>query len=540
MRHTLLYGMLACLVLQAGIPAFGQNPKVDLPPGFDQYVAKVLGTFHVPGMAISVVKDGKVILAKGYGVRKIDDTTRVDAHTLFLIASNSKAFTATALAMLVEEGKLKWEDPVIDYLPWFRMSDPYVTMHMTVRDLLVHRSGIQAYAGDLMLFPPSDYSRRELLGKLKQIPLVRGFRTEYAYDNILYLAAGEIVKVVSGIEWEDFIRTRILTPLGMAETISRFSELASHPNHSIAHGVLNGKTVAMDHFMETAIGDASDPAGGICSNANDFAQWLITQVDSGMTARKTRLFASTTTAELWLAVTPMPIGRAPSWLKPAQMSFWNYALGFRTYNYGASEVVGHGGKLDGFVSQVAMIPSKRLGIAVFTNQESTGAYWSVIYHLFDFYLKNPDFDWIGGYKRSLDSANVRLDSAHQKLVTFVNNPAPPSLPIEAYTGLYHDTLYGDISIRQEMTPGSTPRAAGLVLRFAHSPALVADLVHFQRDSWIAKFRNPSLKADSYVNFALNADGSIDQVKLHILDPDSDLGFDDLLLKPKPAGAEKKH
>ena len=180
-----------------------------IPSGLDKYVDSVLRIFEVPGISLSIVKDGKLVLAKGYGVKKLGEKNPVTEHTLFSIASNTKAFTAAALAILVQEKKLQWDDPVINYLPWFRMSDPWVTAQITVRDLLVHHSGIPAYAGDLLIFPPSDYSRKEIVSRVKDFPLVQSFRTHYAYDNILYLAAGEVIKAVSQMEWEDFIRTRI-------------------------------------------------------------------------------------------------------------------------------------------------------------------------------------------------------------------------------------------------------------------------------------------------------------------------------------------
>ena len=226
-----------------------------------------------------------------------------------LIASNSKAFTATALAMLVEEGKLKWDDKVIDHLPWFRMSDPYVTLNLTVKDLLVHHSGLPAYAADVLLFPPSFYSRREILGRLKDIPLVHGFRTTYAYDNILYLAAGEVVAQVSGMSWEDFVSKRIFSKVGMKSSVSRFSDMATKTNFAVAHARYGDSVIAVDRFRQLNIGDAGDPAGGIVSSAADMANWLITQLDSGRTPSNGRLLKPSAASELWKVVRPIPSQR---------------------------------------------------------------------------------------------------------------------------------------------------------------------------------------------------------------------------------------
>ncbi|MHA4807041.1 serine hydrolase [Flavitalea flava] len=512
-----------------------------LPPGLDNYIEKALQTFEVPGLSISIVQNGKVLLTRGYGLKKLGDTAHVDAHTLFLIASNTKAFTATALSLLVEEGKLKWEDPVIDHLPWFRMSDPYITMHMTIRDLLVHHSGIPAYAGDLMIFPPSAYSRKEIVGKLSRIPLTRGFRTTYAYDNILYLAAGEVIIAVSGMEWEEFIRTRIFDKLGMSESISRFSTLKDQSNVAMAHTRLDGKVKTVDRFMNLDIGDAGNPAGGICTNANDMARWLITQLDSGMAPNKTRLFQPSATRELWKVVTPMPIENMPEELKPAQMNFRGYALGFRSFNYGSTQIVCHGGMLSGFVSQIALVPKLNLGISIFTNQESSGAYWAIIYQILDYYLQNGQFDWIGGYKKQLDSALVKekkerderdnLEKNREKRElaarSAVTALGKASLPMANYAGAYTDTLYGPVDITLENDR--------LVLRFRNLPELAADLDHYQFDTFIARFRNRDLKADAYVSFALDPQGTFDQVKLKGIDPASDMDFDGVLLRPVKHG-----
>ncbi|EOR96463.1 Beta-lactamase [Arcticibacter svalbardensis MN12-7] len=494
-----------------------------LPPGLDEYINKVLQTFEVPGMSVSIVKDGKVVLAKGYGVKQLGKTDKVDANTLFSIASNSKAFTATALALLVEEGKLQWDDPVIKYLPWFQMADSYVSTHLTVRDLLVHQSGLAAYSGDLMLFPPSTFNRREILNKLKKLPLANDFRTTYAYDNILYLAAGEIIAAVSGISWEDFIKARIFDPVGMPGSISRYSLFAGMPNIAVAHDRINGMVQVVDHYTELNIGDASDPAGGILSNANDFSNWMITQLDSGRTPSKVVLFKPETTKELWKLVRPIPVSEMPEGLKPAQMDFFGYALGFRTYNYQRYKVVGHGGKLNGFVSQIAMVPDLQLGIAVFTNQESTGAYWSVIYHVLDFYMKNKKHDWLTNYKSAQDSSFAKTKFQLSKNTVQPDSINKIPVALSKFSGNYRDEIYGEVVISNTEN--------GMVMEFKQLPHLTADLSYFQFNTFLATFRNVHLKADAYVTYALNPDGTIDQLKLKIINPESDLEFDDVLLKP---------
>jgi len=510
-------------LLLVNTSAFSQKQVQTIPPDLDDYISKVLTTFEVPGVSVSIVKDGKVLLAKGYGVKKLDEPGKIDEHTLFSIASNSKAFTATGLAILVEEGKIKWDDPVINYLPWFKMSDPYVTTHITVRDLLVHHSGLGAYSGDILLFPPTDFSRKEIISKISQLPLVHDFRTTYAYDNVLYVTAGELIAEVSGMPWEDFIKTKIFDKIGMNESHSRFSEFKNQPNIATGHNRYQGKVQVIDHFAEQMIGDAGDPAGGITTNAVDMSKWLITQLDSGKAPNDQKIFSPASTKQLWKIITPIPVSQINKNLQPAQSNFSGYALAFRIYNYKEYKIIGHGGMLDGFVSQIALVPDLNLGISVFTNQESTGAYYAIIYHILDYYMKNMPFDWIGGYKKLQDSAFVKLKKEQEKeSITPVSN-SKPSLPLEKYTGVYEDNLLGEVVIANE--DGS------MKMRFAKSPHFVATLKHFQYDTFIAHFSNKDLKADSYVTFSLNPDGTIEHVKLKIIDPDSLLSFSELLLTP---------
>ncbi|MHA4846238.1 serine hydrolase [Flavitalea antarctica] len=510
------------LVLSCGLLS-AQQKTAAVPPGLDQYIEKVLKTFNVPGVSVSIVKDGQVMLSKGYGVKKMGTNEKVDENTLFLIASNTKAFTATALAILVEEGKLKWNDKVIDHLPWFRMSDDYITTHLTVRDLLVHHSGLPAYAGDALLFPPSTYSRKEILQKLPVLPIVHDFRTTYAYDNILYLAAGEVIGAASGMSWEDFVRVRILNKLGMSRTISRFSEIKEQSNVSASHARSADRVKVADKFMDQNIGDAGNPAGGIVSTAADMAKWIIAQLDSGRIAGKAPLFKPTTTVELWKVVRPIPVTKVPDYLKPLQSDYFGYALGFRTYNYKQYKVVGHGGALKGFVSQIAMVPDLNLGITVLTNQSNTAAYWSIIYQILDYYMQFKPYDWIGAHKRQQDSALVSTREARRKFVLKRDSLSKPSLPVEQYAGVYEDKLLGEIVIAKE--------GPGMVMRFSHSFQFVADLEHFQYNTFLAKFRDREFSADAYLNFNINAKGAIESARLQVLDPASQIDFDDMELKP---------
>jgi CubicO group peptidase (beta-lactamase class C family) len=507
--------------LLGATPILAQSTSDQLPPGLDAYVAQVMAAFEVPGVSLAIVKDGKPVLTKGYGLRRLGDTTMVDARTLFGIASNTKAFTATAIGLLVEEGKVEWDAPVQRYLPWFHLSDPYVTRELTVRDLLVHRSGLGLGAGDLLWWPPSTYDRKEIARRLQYIPLATSFRSAYAYDNVLYLIAGALIEEVSGLTWEEFVASRILQPLGMTGSNVRHAEAAGGGNIATPHARVEGVVRPVKPFAS----DNTNPAGGINANAVDMAKWLVVQLDSGRVAKNNRLFSRFTTYQLWALVTPIPIRNQPPELAALRPNFEGYALGFRVHDYRGRKVVTHTGGLPGYVSKVTMVPELKLGISVLTNQESGYAFQAITYRILDHYLGAPPTDWLAAYRTVSDRSALMVKAAEERAASARDSTSRPSLPLASYAGTYADPWYGDVEISQQ--------DGKLVIRFAHTPSLVGDLVHYQYDTFLARWWDRELRADAYVTFALKPDGSIDQVKMLPASPAVDFSFDfqDLLLSP---------
>jgi CubicO group peptidase (beta-lactamase class C family) len=483
------------------------------PKDLDKYVERVQEQFNVPGIALAIVKDGRVVVTTGYGVRTLGGSDQVDKQTLFGIASNTKAFTATALAILVEEGKIEWDAPVIRFLPWFRLSNPYVTQELTIRDLLVHRSGLGLGAGDLLWWPPSTYSRREIAERLAHIPLKSSFRSRYAYDNVLYTVAGEVIEAVSGKTWEEFVQMRILDAIGMTGSTVRHSDAGKGGNSATPHGVIDGKVSIVKPFSS----DLTNPAGGINSSAEDMAKWLLTQLDSGRVAGGKRLYSPKTTRQLWGIVTPIPFGDPPPELAPARLEFDGYALGFEVRDYRRTKIITHTGGLPGYVSRVTLVPSLKLGIAVLTNQEAGEAFQSITNHILDTYLDSPAFDWISAFRKVAarrDSANATADS---KIRSLRDSTAGPSLPLRKYAGTYRDAWYGDIQISHENEK--------LSIRFTKTPALEGDLVHWQYDTFVARWYDRELRADAFMTFSLNPDGSIERAKMRAVSPTTDFSYD---------------
>jgi CubicO group peptidase (beta-lactamase class C family) len=515
---------LSGLTATALISAFAAKatPQPSPPPHIDEFVAQVMAEYEVPGIGLAIVKDGQVVLAKGYGVRKLGESTPVDAQTLFGIASNTKAFTSTALGILVEEGKLEWDARVIDYLPWFRLSDPYVTKELTIRDLLVHRSGLGLGAGDLLWWPPSTYNREQIARRLRYIPLATSFRSAYAYDNVLYLVAGEVIQAVSGQTWEDFVASRILARVGMTHSNVRHSDAANGGNVATTHGRIEGMVRPIKPFTS----DNTNPAGGINSNAADMAKWLIVQLDSGRTAPDDRLFSPRTTRELWSIVTPMGTGTPAPELAALKANFAGYALGFRIRDYRGEKLVTHTGGLPGYVSLVLMLPEHRLGVAVLTNMESGAAFSVIGWHILDYYLGASDTDWLAAYKTVMARSDSIMAARDRRTAEQRDSLAGPSLPLEQYAGTYTDQWYGDVTIEHDDDK--------LVIRFDHTPSLVGDLEHWQYDSFVARWHDRELRADAFVTFVLGPEGEIQEVRMQPASPSVDFSFDfqDLLLKPK--------
>jgi len=520
-----LLALWVVLAVPASAPALAQGP----PPDLDAYVERVREAFGVPGLSVAIVHGGETVVARGYGTRHLGQDAPVDERTRFGIASNSKAFTATALGMLVEEGRLEWDAPVTRYLPGFALSDPYVTAELTVRDLLVHRSGLSLGAGDLLWWPASTLSRAETVRRLRGLPLATSFRSQYAYDNVLYMVAGEVVGAVAGESWEAYVQTRILDRLGMADTRASVREGLAGDNVSGTFATVDGRVVPVVAFD----GENANPAAGIVSTARDMARWMTVQLDSGRVAlpgvATGRLFSPATTEQLWAPAIPIPISPQPAETAALQAQFAGYALGFRVQDYRGVKVVSHTGGLPGFVSQVTMIPSLGLGVAVLTNGESGASFQAVTQHVVDHYLGAPPTDWIAAFTaRDARFASFVADEVEANDVSRASGTSP-SLPLAAYAGTYRDPWYGEVTLALD---GAAERGRSrLAIRFEHTPLLVGHLEHWHHDTFVVRWTDRTLRADAYLTFALDHNGSVREARMVPASPAVDFSFDfqDLVL-----------
>ncbi|MCS0591116.1 serine hydrolase [Massilia norwichensis] len=486
-------------------------------------VERVMKQFDVPGIAIAIVKDGQVLAAQGFGVRKLGAPDKVDAKTLFEVASNSKAFTAAALAMLVDEGKLAWDDPVTKHLPDFQMYDAYVTHEMTVRDLLTHRSGLGLGAGDLLWWPTTSFSTDEIIHKLRYIPPATSFRSSYAYDNLLYIVAGKIIAAKSGKTWGEAIRERILTPVGMTTTTTSLAENAGNPNVANAHSKINDRIAAVKAMpVPNAVG-----AVGINTNAEDIARWMNVLLAQGKLpaaanaaadGKEARLFSAKQARELWTAQTPMRTGEPNAKLAGTRANFAAYGLGFQLRDYHGRLLALHSGALQGFYSKVVLVPEEKLGIAILTNAESGGSLnalqWQLLGRLVD---KDDKTDWIGAVAAVEDEMHAKEKARLAKTSAARAAKSQPSLARSAYDGDYQDPWYGIASIKHV--------GGKQILSLSRTPDLTGELEHYQHDTFIVRWKERNFNADAYVTFALNPDGSIERMKMQPISTETDFSYD---------------
>lgn len=506
--HRLMVGL--GLIVMAGF-ATNLQAQILTNKQIDSVVEKTLTTFDVPGIAVAVIKDGKLIHAKGYGVRSIKTNQKIDENTLFGVASNTKAFTAASLGMLVDEKKLTWDTKVTDIIPEFKMYDAYVTSEFTVRDLLTHRSGLGLGAGDLMIWPDSStVDKKQLIHNLRFLKPVSSFRTKYDYDNLMYIVAGEVVARVSGITYEDFIESRIIKPLGMGKTAASWYRLKDKSNVIDGHAPYEGKLLPVG----LSFGEIANAAGGIYSSVTDMSKWVTAMINGGKYGDKLekKLFSPAVAKELWTPQTIINNGN------PA--SFSSYGLGWFLSSVNGNFQATHTGGLSGIVTQVTILPELKLGIIVLTNQQSGAAFNSITSSIRDGYLNIKGQDRIKTYNdnrlRNEKQAKEIVDKVWADIATAQKaNTVKPE--VKNYLGTFKDAWFGDVTISEVN--------GKMHFQAKNAPKLKGDMTYYKGNTFIVKWYDRSLDADAFVNFGLSNTGTADGFKMEAISPLTDFSFD---------------
>jgi CubicO group peptidase (beta-lactamase class C family) len=442
--------------------AFSQQPDLTK---IDGYLAKTASDWGTPGISVGIVKDGRIIFAKGYGVLETGKTTAPDGNTLYAIASNTKAFTTAMLAMLVQEGKISWDDKVKKYLPYFELYDPWVSNETTIRDLLCHRVGLGTFSGDVIWYK-SDLTSEEIIKRLKYLPADYDFRSGFGYSNVMYITAGEIINKVTGKSWTENLQQRILLPLGMNRSTCSLKKMGNIGNHATPHAMENGKNIPIPwtNWEEYAA------LGGIISSANDMCKWMILNLNNGINGKDTLLIPASRNA-LWKLHNNFTTDYTG--MSDTRTHFHGYGLGWDLSDYQGRMRVSHSGAFDGMISSVTMIPDERLGVVVLTNglEAPTTAMTN---YVLDAFLGVKEKDWSSAILERVKAGKKRDNRISERISKQVKGTRP-SLSLKNYAGNYFSDIYGTIRV--------TLKDSLLRLDFEHSPQLSATLEHWHYDVW---------------------------------------------------------
>lgn len=505
--------ILIVLTLFVSNSLFGQITSKEV----DVLVTNAMEKFKVAGVAVAIVKDGKFIHMKGYGVKSIVTKQPVDEHTNFQIASNSKAFTTTALAILVDEGKISWKDKVKKYIPEFKMYNEYVTENFLIEDLLCHRSGLGLGVGDLMFFPNgSDFTINDVVTSFQYFKPVSAFRTQFDYDNLLYFVAGEIIARVSGMSWEQFIQTKIMKPLQMNNSYASIKGINDKTNVALPHsteGTENGTMKSFALFEEMVNG----AAGGILSNADDMSKWMIVQLNKGKYGNTLdkQLFTEARQREMWKIHTVLDANPDPRY----NSHFAGYGLGWGLTDIKGKLSVSHTGGLPGMLSKVSLIPDLNLGIVILTNTENGGgALFSAVNNsIVDSYLGLDKIDYVEKYFKRMEAQKHNADSVTTNVWKQVEAAKKTKINQQDYIGIYKDNWFGKIEIFL--------KGDQLWFKSYRSPKLNGPMSFYKANTFAIKWEYQDMNCDAFCIFSLDEEGKAQNIKMKGISPNIDFSFD---------------
>ena len=487
----------------------------------DALASRAMSEFNVPGMAIGIVKGDQLLLSKGYGVRETGKRKAVDPATLFKIASNSKAFTTAALAALVDDGLISWDGLVIDYIPEFRMHDPWVTANFTVRDLLTHRSGLAPFVGDMLLWPePNEFTVSDIIFALRYFEPVSSFRSKYAYDNQLYIVAGEIIHRVTGKSWGEFVESRLMRPAGMKRCFADRIPRKQMKNLATPHGVIEGQLSVIDRSRIPAQPPISAAAGGIVCSLQDMLTWVRTQLKHGTAPAGHELFSAAQSHEMWKPQMLRSVRQRDYELN--RTHFKAYGLGWRLADVHGFKEVSHTGTIDGMYSYVVMIPELELGVVLLTNGSSSAARSSVMNTIVRSFMPIEQVDWIQMILDETRAAEQRQMSAVNEVVPTPGVTGSGTVPaLSSFTGRYRDPWFGDITITRE--------DGQLLFAADKSPKFKGPMRHSDANRFIVNWTDRTLEADAWVVFETSISGQVTGISMMNLDGGG-FDFEDLKLE----------
>jgi CubicO group peptidase (beta-lactamase class C family) len=490
----------------------------------DSIVQQSMDALPQAGIAVAVIQEGKLTIAKGYGLASKNNGDLVDENTLFAIASNSKAFTSTALGMLVDEGKLTWDTKVVSIIPEFKMPDAYVTKEFTIVDLLTHRSGLGLGAGDLMLVPDgAEFDINDVLASFQHQEVVSSFRTQYDYDNLMYLIAGEVIYRISGLKWDKFVEQRIMKPLKMDRSAGLYQTLTVNTNIASPHKVEDGALIEFGPYEKNNGGFGA--AGGIYSSVSDLSKWVMMHLNEGLYGEELeeRLISQKNHDALWTAQTNMFFDATPP--PPYRTHYKAYGLGFQLFDQNNLTIVQHSGGLPGMLSMVTMIPEKKAAVIVLTNCAPGGySFLSVTREISDALIEVEGPDWVGIMSAYLERSSGHADSVVQAVWDQVEHCKNKKIPKDDYVGTYEDPWFGQIEISLVKDE--------LWFTAKRSPKLHGQMFFYNANTFAIKWDYRDMECDAFASFMLDEEGKAQSIKMKGISPDIDFSYDfqDLNLK----------
>jgi CubicO group peptidase (beta-lactamase class C family) len=480
----------------------------------EKKLEKALTDWNVPGMSVSIVKDDKIVFSKGFGVLEKGKTEKVNPQSVFAIASISKAFTSASLARLVDEGKLNWDDKVIDYLPYFRLYNPYVTANFTIEDLLCHRSGLGTFSGDLLWYGTT-HSREEVVKRARFLTPEFEFRDGYGYQNIMFVAAGLVLEKVSGQTWEKYVSQHFLTPLSMKRTYTSVNDVVGIKNLSIPHSGTAGENAPIAYINW----DNMAPAGALLSTTEDLCQWMKLQLNRGIWGADT-IFSPNRSQEMWTVHNAEPVSRFAEKTFPG-LQFRGYGLGWDIFNYRGRKIINHGGGYDGMVSKLVMVPEENLGFVILTNANSALSH-VMMYTILDQILSGleSDTDWSAFYLPRVKGGDEAEKARAAELFASVATPPNHSLDLKDYAGTFGGEMYGNMTIKLEND----------TLRFQMEPTPLYHgwLQPLNHNSFILHWGETHFLPVGTVEYTVNYLGEATELKVAV--PNPDLFFEELEFK----------
>ena len=498
---ALLFATLA-LARAAAAPVAAQQSAPDVFAGFDEFVAQVMEDWQVPGVAVGVIHDGEIVLARGYGYRDLENRLPVTEHTTMAIGSNSKSFTVTVMAMLVDEGVLAWDTPVRDFLPDFRLHDDFATAEMTPRDLVTHQSGLPRHDN---VWYGRAASREEIFRKLRFLEPNASFRSRYQYQNLMFLTAGYLTERLTGRDWDDLIDERIFTPLAMERSNTSVNDSPASGDHALPYVLQDGvlKRVPFRNI------DNVGPAGSINSNVVEMTAYIEAHIEGGVRDGR-RLISEESSAQM-----QQPQFAIPGDSEYAEVGPVSYGLGLRVGTYRGRKIVLHGGGIDGFISSMSWLPREKMGVMVVTNRSGglNPVPVTVAYNVYDRLLGLPPVDWNGRNLEERERQEARAEESRREMMDKRVAGTRPSHPLDAYGGRYHHPGYGTMTV--------AAGGDGLMVSFDD---MVLEMEHFHFDVFRITSPPNTVPVTGLVTFVTNQDGSVASVAIPFEPNGADIVF----------------